>query len=153
MREFDTAVRVATEDKSAQDEGKTFNINERDEEGNLIRTVQCRYFDPTEGQVAMTMAAMGRHTNNNTKLAGIIDFMIGVLDEPSHHYIVDRLMDRKDPFGLEDVEGIMMEMIEEWTGRPTQPPSGSTSSQRPGGRNSTPSTSLSTSSASVPTAS
>lgn len=149
MREFDTAVKAVTEDPEEVQEGSTFKINERDENGELIRTVECRYFRPSDGQIAMVMASVGRHANLHAKLAGIIDFFVAVLDEESHFYLVDRLMDREDPFGLEEVEAIMAEMMEEWTGRPTQPPSASTQSRSSGGRKSAQRTTKSTSSPSV----
>lgn len=149
MREFDTAVKAVTDDPEEVESGSTFKINERDENGDLIRSVECRYFRPSDGQIAMVMASVGRHANNAAKMAGIIDFFVAVLDEESHYYIVDRLMDREDPFGLEEVEQIMAEMIEEWTGRPIQPLSASTQSRSSGGRKSAPRTTKSTSSRSA----
>lgn len=154
MREFDTAVQEAyDETEGLADDGSTFKINERAKDGTLVRSVECTYYRPTPEQVAMLMSSLGRHTSHQTQLAGAIDFFVAVLDEDSHAYIVDRLMNRNDPFGLEDVEPIIMEMVEEWTGRPTQPPSGSTQSRSNGGRKSTPRTTKSTSSGSVPVAS
>lgn len=143
MREFTTAVKRVQEEESAE-EGQTFVINEVDEDGNVVKRVECRYFEPGDGQLAFLMASVGRHTSLPTKLAGVINFFVEVLDEPSHQYIVGRLLDRDDEFGIEEVTEIMESMVEEWTGRPTQPPSGSTRSQRSGGRKSTARTPAST---------
>jgi hypothetical protein len=136
VKEFTTAVREVEEDTSLME----FKVD----------GVDLKCFKPKDGQLAMLMASTGRHTSQHTKVAGIIDFFVEVMDEPSHHYIVDRLLDRQDPFGLEEVEQIMMWMIEEWTGRPTESPSVSTRSPQSAGQNSTPTTSPSTSSDSLP---
>lgn len=113
MREFTTAVKEATEDT---EEGMKFTLD----------GVELLCMQPHDGQLAMLMASVGRHTSQQTKIAGIIDFFVAVMDERSHGHIVDRLLDRDDPFGLKEVEEIMMWMIEEWTGRPTKSPSVST---------------------------
>jgi hypothetical protein len=83
------------------------------------------------------MIAMGKHASSTDQFAGVIDFFINVLDPSSQKYVIDRMMARTDVIPLEDIVEIMYWMIEEWGGRPTQPPSASTSSQRNGGRKST----------------
>jgi hypothetical protein len=114
---------------------------------------ECKAYTPTDGQIAMTMAALGRHTSDITKMAGVIDFFVAVLDEDSHSYVVNRLMDRADPLKLEQVEEIIMWLMEEWSGRPTRSPSVSTQSRQSGGRKSKPRTTKSTSSRSGPASS
>jgi len=111
---------------------------------------ECKAYMPTDGQIAMTMASLGRHTSDMTKMAGVIDFFVAVLDEPSHQYVVDRLMDRDDPLRLDKVEEVILWLMEEWSGRPTRPPSVSTQSQRSGGQKSKRTTTKSTSSKSDP---
>lgn len=76
------------------------------------RTLVCR--PPKDGQVALLMARMGRHSGTNDKLAGIIDFFVGVLNEEDHQYVVTRLMDGEDPFGINDVTDVMTYIVEEW---------------------------------------
>jgi hypothetical protein len=132
MKEFITAIEEATED---QDEALVFSLDGR----------ELRAYKPTDGQIAMTMASLGRHTSDGTKIAGIIDFFVTVMDDQSHQYVVDRLLSREDPLGLLQVEEVLSWMVEEWTGRPTQPLSVSTPSRANGGRKSKPRTSVSTS--------
>lgn len=92
----------------------------------LLDGEKIRAYKPTEGQLAMLMASMGRHTTDQTKIAGIIDFFVAVLDEEGHQYVVSRLLSRDDPLGIVQVQEVMEWMIEEWTGRPTKPLSVST---------------------------
>lgn len=139
MKEFNTAVDEAVIEEAPLE--------------FMIDGQEVRAFRPTDGQMAMLMASMGRHTSEATRLAGIIDFFVTVMDDESHQYVVDRLLSRTDPLGLEQVTDVMMWMIEEWSGRPTPPPSGSTSSPESGGRKSKPRTTRSTSSRSVPASS
>jgi len=141
MKEFQTAVKAVTE--PVEDTAMQFSIDGRE--------LVC--YPPEPAQLAVLMAAVGRHASLQTKVAGVIDFFVEVMDEESHAYIRERLLDRTDPFGLEEVEEIMSWMIEEWSGRPTESPSVSTRSQRSGGRKSTRPTTKSTSSPSVQTAS
>jgi len=113
MKEFTTALRAVTED---EDQGFDFSLD-----GHELKA-----YKPTDGQFAMVMAAMGRHTSESTKLAGIIDFFMAVMDNDSAGYLADRLLERSDPFGLPEIEAIMTWLVEEWTGHPTQPLSVST---------------------------
>jgi hypothetical protein len=101
---------------------------------------EMRAYRPTDGQLALLMSALGRHTSGQTKVAGVIDFFVAVMDEQSHSYVVDRLLSRTDPLGVEQVQEVIEWMIEEWSGRPTQPLSVSTQSQQSGGAKSKQST-------------
>lgn len=114
MKEFNTALRAVTDDD--EDAPMVFKIDGQ----------ELRAYKPTDGQLAMLMSTISRHTSDQTRVAGIIDFFVSVMDQPSHSYIVDRLLSRDDPLGLEEVKDVMEWMVEEWTGRPTQPLSVST---------------------------
>lgn len=113
MKEFTTALKAVTED---QDQPMVFSIDGK----------ELRAYKPTDGQLAMLMAAVGRHTSVHTKVAGVIDFFVAVMDEDSANYVTERLLSRTDPLGVDQVEEVMEWMVEEWTGRPTQPLSVST---------------------------
>lgn len=114
MREFVTAVEEQQAPKDEPD--LTFKLDDK----------VLYAYKPTDGQLAMLMASIGRHTSDTTKIAGVIDFFVAVLDEASAPYIVDRLLSRADPLGIPQVQDIMEWMVEEWTGRPTKPLSVST---------------------------
>lgn len=140
MKEFITAAEQSDAD---EEQPLEFSID-----GQVLRA-----FRPTEGQIAMTMVTLGRHTSEQKKIAGIIDFFVEILDEDSYQYVVDRLLSRTDPIGLTQVSEILSWMVEEWTGRPTQPPSVSTRSRQTGGQRSKRTTPRSTSSALAPVSS
>jgi hypothetical protein len=76
--------------------------------------------------LALLMSSVGRHTNMQTQVAGIIDFFVAVMDDDSASYVTDRLLSRSDPLGIDQVQEVMEWMVEEWTGRPTPPLSVST---------------------------
>lgn len=141
MREFETALKAVTDTDT--DDGMEFAVD-----GEVLH---C--YRPSDGQLAVLMASVSRSQSTANQIAGIINFFVEVLDDDSHAYLVGRLLDRRDPFGLQEVQAIMEWMIEEWTGRPTSSPSASTPSRRSGGRRSTRSLSTSTSSDSAQTGS
>ena len=126
MKEFTTAVNEA--EKSEEDEG----LVEFMVDGEL-----CTAYRPSDGQLAFLMASTGRHSSTEEQIAGIINFFVAVLDDDSHNYVVSKLLDRKDKFGIEQVQEIMEWLVSEWSGRPTKSPSGSTSSPPSTGRSST----------------
>lgn len=140
MKEFTTAAEQSDQDAEQPLE---FAID-----GQVLRA-----YKPTEGQLAITMSALGRHTDEMTKTAGVIDFFVQILDEESYNYVVNRLLSREDPLGLQEIEDVLEWLVEEWTARPTQPPSGSTRSRSSGGPKSKPSTRRSTSSTLAPVSS
>lgn len=112
---------------SEVDQGMTFKVD----------GVECRAYKPKDGQLAVLMATNTRHSSQEEQIAGLINFFVAVLDDTSHSYIVSRLLDRKDPFGIEQVQGIFEWMVEQWSGRPTRQPSVSTQSRKTDGQKST----------------
>lgn len=114
MREFITAVAEEIE-AGEEDKGITFKIDDR----------EMVAYRPQDGQVAFLMARIGRHSNSQEKLAGIIDFFVEVLGKSDKDYIVNRLLSRDDPFGFTQVTEIMEFLMEEWGGRPTKSSSAS----------------------------
>lgn len=94
-------------------------------------------YQPDEAQFAMLMATVGRGATDADRIAGIINFFINILDERGSNYLQGRLLDRTDPYGIDDVEQIMDWLAEQWTGNPTREPSGSTQSPSSAGPKST----------------
>jgi len=125
MREFVTAVEQAHEDED--EGGSTLVLDGR----------ELRYYQPTDGQFAIYMASTGRHASQTDRIAATVNFFIELFDKNDQVHLSDRLLDRDDPFGVPMMEEIMGEMVQEWTGRPTVPSSGSTPSRKSGGRKST----------------
>lgn len=119
MKSFTTAVVEALEDE--EDEGRI----EFDLDGETLVA-----YKPSEAQFALLMQAVGRYASMADSVAGGIDFFHAVLDDTSAQHIHARLLDRKDAFGLEEVEEIMAWLVEEWTGRPMKRRSASTRSPK-----------------------
>lgn len=157
MREFETAVAVARAEDSPEEATIEFVVVEigEDEEGEETRErIMCHAYHPGEGEVIMLISdAMGRRSSVPEKVAAIIDFLVNVLDDESTDYIVGRLLDRRDPFGISEIEPIVFGLIEEMGGRPTKQPSDFARSRKNGGQKSTQRTRKSASSASARTAS
>ena len=131
IKEFTTAARVSA---GEAEDPLEFSID-----GTTLRA-----YRPTEGQLALLMAALGRHTTESTKIAGAVDFFVSIMDQESYTYLADRLMSRLDPMKMEEITDVVQWIIEEWAGRPTPPPSVSTPSLSSDGQNSTLATSAST---------
>lgn len=125
MKQFTTAVDIA--ERETVEDGDVYEFE--------IDGVKCKAYRPGDGQLGVLMATTGRYANIQDQIAGIINFFASVLDDASQHYVVTRLLDRKDPFGIDQVESIMRWMVEEWTGNPTREPSGSAPSLPSGGQN------------------
>jgi hypothetical protein len=157
LREFETAV-AAARAEDEQDEYPidfaVLEISEDDDGAEKVERVICHARQPGEGEVIVLIAdAMGRRSSLPEKVAAIIDFLIAVLDDESQDYIVGRLMDPRDPFGISEIEPIVFALMEEMGGRPTKQPSDFARSRKTGGQNSQRRTRKSTSSASARTAS
>lgn len=110
------------------------------EEPSLVFTIddhEMRAYKPTEGQYALLVMVMGRHASQTDQFAGVIDFFMQVLDEPSQHYVIERMMSRTNVIPLNTIVSVLRWMVEEWGGRPLESPSGSTTSRPKGGKKST----------------
>lgn len=80
-------------------------------------------YPPTGGQLAIVMASMGRHSDASEKIVGVIDFLDSILEEEGQARIRERLLDRNDPFDLDNIEEILNYLVGEWSARPTKQPS------------------------------
>jgi hypothetical protein len=136
MKEFTTAAQSVD---AQPDEVMEFTIDGQ----------ECQAFQPSNGQLAVLLASISSTQQWTNQVAGVINFFDAVLDEESSAYVTRRLLDRRDPFGIDDVQAIIEWMVEEWSARPTPQPSGSTPSRPRGGAKSTARTPRSTSSTSA----
>lgn len=112
---------------------KQFNIAAREadkeREGKIefkVDDQELVVYKPDSAQYAMLLATTGRGSSEMERIAGTLNFFVKIMDDRSASYIESRLLDFDDPFGIEDVEDILKWLTEEWSGRPTQPPSDST---------------------------
>lgn len=130
MREFVTAVEeVVTEDSGTpvEEQYTEFKLDDR----------VMRAYQPTDGQLAFMLAAMGRGQSNDQRFASIINIMISSLRDEDADYLEGRLLSRdpKDRLPVSQIEQIFEYLVEEWFGRPTQQPSDSASSPPSDGQN------------------
>lgn len=157
--EFETAVarRQADAEAAPLERGPatTFKVAEYDEETDeLVQVVECNAYNPGTDALVMLMAdATGRRQGSTDKAVGVIDFFFSTLDDAANDYLYKRLVDPRDPLGVEQITEWTLELVREWGGRPTQQPSDFARSRKTGGLKSTPPTSPSTRSRSRSTAS
>jgi hypothetical protein len=134
IKQFEVAAEQTSKDP---DEGTVFEVKDKREHGG-VKSITA--YKPSDGQFAMLLANVGRGTSEPEKIAGFINFVIAIMDDDGADYLAHRLLERKDPFGVEQMQEIMEWLVEEWSGNPTQEPSGSASSQQNDGPRSTPPT-------------
>lgn len=138
MKEFITQAEAAVDEAEGEEPGLvTFKCTKKDTKGNVIDERTMTAHHPGDGQLGALMATTATWSDNSEKVAGTLNFFVSVLDDDDHTYIVNRLFDRRDKFGIAEVTEILAHLIEEWTGRPTVELSGSTPSRSPAGRKST----------------
>jgi len=145
-KHFEMAVK-AIEQEPDEDDFITFDFPDANYDDG--RSPEFKAYRPLPSQFAIAMSAIGPRRDLGTKLAGIVDFMVEVLDDEGQSYVTNRLLDRRDTFGLDELQQLMEWMIEEWSARPTERPSGSTRSASRGGPKSRRPTTRKTSSASA----
>jgi hypothetical protein len=158
MKEFITAVEEVVYDderekkiKALIEEGKTRDEAVGDTEPYIAFKIdgrELRSFMPNDGQLAFMLAALGRGQTQENRFAAIINIMLSSLRDEDADYFEGRLLE-KDPkkrIPVQQVEAVFEYLAGEWFGggedsdRPTQPSSGSASSQPSDGQNSTPPT-------------
>jgi hypothetical protein len=150
MKEFTTAAAdIPAPEADPQDTHEAlysleFTLVREYSDGRPPEKTLCRARKPKDGQLAVLMATSSRHSSTSEQIAGYINFFVAVLDDFSHTYVVSRLLDSDDEFGIDEVQDIMEWMVEEWSGRPTQSPSVSAQSHSNGGQKSTLPTPVST---------
>ena len=69
---------------------------------------------PTDDAFALLTVAGARSTPMPDRMRAIIDFLDDAFDEPSRVRLRDRLLDRGDDFGFEDLLPIMVEIVKRW---------------------------------------
>jgi hypothetical protein len=94
-------------------------------------------YRPSGGQFAMLLAMTSKFSTDEEAVAGLVTMFVNIHDTEGQNHIANRLFDRKDPFDVDDIDRILRGLTEEWTARPTEPPSVSPSSPPPTGRKST----------------
>lgn len=122
-----------TDAKNAEDDDELIELNISDSTGRNTETYLV--YSPTETQIALYLASYGE--GNLQLLAATKEFlylMFGDEAKSDADFLLARLKDRHDAFEIGTLTHIILGLIEASTGRPTRPSTGSTQSQRPGGR-------------------
>lgn len=123
------------------DEGKDEKPIEFELDGRTMRAYQ-----PTDGQLAFMLAALGRGQTNDQRFASIINIIINCLHDEDADYLESRLLSNgKDRLPVSTIEKIFEFLVEEWFARPTQPQSDSAGTPPTTGPKSKPRTTKSTS--------
>lgn len=125
MREFTTAIEEAHDD------------TRKDPQQMMLDGRVLTYYFPTEGQYLMFTADTGRRAPGPQMLGATVDLFVGLFAHEDQIYLSGRLLDTSDPFGYEQLQEMFEAIIEDWSGRPTQPSADSSTSQTSGGRKST----------------
>ena len=112
MKEYTTAVKVKADEGTDDADVTKFKIDDR----------EVTAYRPDDAMIAIIIGRTGSRATAGEVGAAAIDFFYSVLDKKSARYVEDRLFDREDPFGLDEVLEILFDLIEEWTGRPTVRP-------------------------------
>jgi hypothetical protein len=84
-------------------------------------------YQPTEGQLAFMLAALGRGQTQDSRFAAILNIMFESLREEDKDYLESRLLSRdpKKRLPMKQIEAIFEHITSEWFARPTQSPSDS----------------------------
>jgi len=141
MKEFVTAYEdvVAEDEREAKikalvDAGKTQAEAEAevDDEPYIEFKIDdrvMRAYQPTEGQLAFMLAALGRGQTQDSRFAAILNIMFESLRGDDKDYLENRLLSRdpKKRLPMKQIEAIFEYITSEWFARPTQSPSDSAS--------------------------
>lgn len=92
---------------------------------------------PSESQIAMLLVGSSDTVSGNQALSTTINFFFSLLEDDDQRYFKVRLLDRDDPFDVEDIVAMLNYLMEEWSATPTKPASDSTSSPPKTGHKST----------------
>lgn len=128
MKEFVTAVQeVADADAGVEETFTEFKVD-----GRVLRAYQ-----PTDGQLAFMLAALGRGQSDDQRFAAIINIMLSSMRDADRDYLEGRLLERdaRKRLHVQQIEEIFEHLVEEWFARPTQSPSDSASSPQSVGPN------------------
>lgn len=77
-------------------------------------------YPPKASQFAMFMATQAKNREVTDNVAGVVDFLDGLLDDADQKRLRARLLDREDPLDFGIVEQVVEYIMEEWMERPTQ---------------------------------
>lgn len=110
MRKFSSTGRTAEVTNFQEAEPVTFMIDED----------EYTAYPPKTSQLAMFMVTQAKNREISDNIAGIVDFLDGLLEEADQKKLRERLLDRNDPLDFEIVEQVVEMLMEEWMERPTQ---------------------------------
>lgn len=94
-------------------------------------------YPPTTAMFALFLSSQAENRTIADQMAGVVDLVDGLLTEEQRPLFHKRLLDRNHPLDFDVLQEIIEWLLEEWSARPTQESSDSSSSQRSGGRKST----------------
>lgn len=129
MKEFIKATTSEQDQKAAESEVITFMHWGR----------EVRFYEPSDGQQLM-MISMGGRNMSKDAASKFVQLVVALGDRDTQEYLNDLMFDRNSGFGLK-VDGGLFDIwetiVEEWSGKDSEKPSGSAKSRSAAGRSST----------------
>lgn len=94
-------------------------------------------YPPTTAMFALFLASQADNRSIPDQMAGVVDMIDNLLEPSQRSTFHKRLLDREHPLDFDVLQEIIEWMLEEWSARPTQQSSDSSSSRKTAGRKST----------------
>lgn len=83
-----------------------------------------RYRKPRSGEAMMMVIVSSKHTPLVDKLAGVVDLFATVIHPANKDWVIHKIYDGsigpKVLFGEDGDDGVLADMLEEWSARPTK---------------------------------
>lgn len=124
MREFTTAVGAPSDGEEQITSPVTFTIDGR----------EVTFRGATSAEVFTLMAAVSDTASLAESISTSINVLYELMEDDDRRWLRRRLFDREDPMSPENIAEYVMALVEEWSARPTESPSGSSESPPPSGR-------------------
>lgn len=136
-----SAFEIAVKEVAAPEEWIEFTVGDK---------TDCKaVMQPTGGQIAYITLHMHKARRDESQAGALLNFLDSLLEDETQVYIMDLLLDPRNDFEVEQLLSLLEYLMEEWTARPTEQSSVSSSRQTTRGTSSKPRTRTSTSSASL----
>src|SRR6187431_2181864 len=126
IKQFGDAARKGRDD-GAEDDIIVVKILDRD----------VTLHSPGSGSLAYLAMSIAGAGNDLVQLGQTINFIMSIFEDDDARWVRGLLLDRESGFDAEDIMDLAIYVVEEWSGRPTNPSTGSSPSSRATGARTT----------------
>jgi hypothetical protein len=101
---------------------------------------EVTFYQPNTSQLAILMMSVRQDQMDANRASAFMTLMFELMDRDTRRYFEDRMMDLEDDFEIDSEGGLMdiyIELIKEWSGRPTEQPTASPKKRSATGSSST----------------